>query len=459
MRCENPQLQINVEILDSFSNGCLPFGFSPSFPNLENSLWCLCNQSSNLSFTLLDLSSQHISISISASPSSPSSVNTGDYGSTDYRQKRNLWNYLTNSSFSSQPWCVIGDFNAILLAEEKLSTCPTSPLSGKEFYEMALAVGLKDMGFRGNSFTWANNRQGQAFATARLDRAFSNSKWLDYFVDPVVSHLPRISSDHSPIMLAHRQSLSFINKPFRFEEKWISHKSFFKVVEDSWASPCYGSPQFILASKLKILKLNLKTWSKEVFGHFKIHVSEAEALVLVKEAAFEEQPSDNLLRALNQAKASLHNWLNMESTHWKQRAKVKWLQDGDRNTKFFHLSTKAKGIKNHIDKVKVDGILYEEGNQIKDQATSFFSSLFQEDQVIPEEDLFHLAGPSVSEAHNQFLVAIPSPEEINKAVFHLKRSSSPGPDGFSGVFFTNCWHIVSKEVIDVVTHFFSSGRL
>ena len=132
-----------------------------------------------------------------------------------------------------------------------------------------------------------------------------------------MNHLPRISSDHSPIILGHRQSISFKNRPFRFEKKWLLHESFFKVVEDSWASPYSGFPQFILASKLKILKLNLKSWSKEVFGHFKSHIAEAESLVLEKEAAFEAQPCDSLLRDLNQAKASLHNWLNVESTHWK----------------------------------------------------------------------------------------------------------------------------------------------
>ena len=40
---------------------------------------------------------------------------------------------------------MIGDFNAILLAKEKLSLCPLSPLLVKEFSEMALAAGLKDL--------------------------------------------------------------------------------------------------------------------------------------------------------------------------------------------------------------------------------------------------------------------------------------------------------------------------
>lgn len=127
--------------------------------------------------------------------------------------------------------------------------------------------------------------------------------------------------------------------------------------------------------------------------------------------------------------------MNAEASHWKQRVKVKWLQDGDRNTKSFHLSAKAKGIRNRIDKVKVDGIAYEDAQQIKDQATTFFSHLFQAESIVPDEGLFQMDGPMVSEAQNQFLVAVPSPDEIKKAIFHLKRSSSLGPDGFSDIFF------------------------
>ena len=84
---------------------------------------------------------------------------TGVYGSTDYITGRSLWNYLVNISSTALPWCVIGNFNAILLATEKLSTCPPS-ISVKEFNDMVLATGLKDLGYNGNSFTWANNRNG-----------------------------------------------------------------------------------------------------------------------------------------------------------------------------------------------------------------------------------------------------------------------------------------------------------
>lgn len=70
-----------------------------------------------------------------------------------------------------------------------------------------------------------------------------------------------------------------------------------------------------------------------------------------------------------------------------------------------------------------------------------------------------MAGPSVSAEQNKLLTTIPSSFKIREAVFQLKRNNSPGPDGFSRVFFTNCWHIVGPDVMAEVIHFFTSSRL
>ena len=43
------------------------------------------------------------------------------------------------------------------------------------------------------------------------------------------------------------------------------------------------------------------------------------------------------------------------------------------------------------------GNLIEGDSQIGDQVVAFFSNLFQADSVIPEEGLFDLEGPSVTE--------------------------------------------------------------
>eukprot|EP00268_Persea_americana_P034025 TRINITY_DN33662_c0_g2_i1.p1 TRINITY_DN33662_c0_g2~~TRINITY_DN33662_c0_g2_i1.p1 ORF type:complete len:402 (-),score=60.83 TRINITY_DN33662_c0_g2_i1:2739-3944(-) len=348
-------------------------GFTSSFSNQTNSLWCLFNPNQNFSFSLLAHSNQHITIEFADFHSSSLGLVTGVYRSTDNRIRRDLWDHLSKFSNTSLPWCVIGDFNSILLASEKLSIKPSPSPSVKDFNDMVLSSGLKDLGFRGNSFTWANNRQGQAYVAARLDRAFTNSTWLDRFGDLMITHLPRLSSDHSPLILSHRIRSIPKNMPFKFEEMWLSHNSFKSLVEQSWSIPVSGNPLFILAKKLKILKGNLKVWNLETFGQLKRNVEDAEKDVLQAQLAYDSHPSAQLLLDLNLVNSALYNWLNAESTHWKQKAKLRWLQDGDRNTRFFHQTAKSRSILNRIDKITVDGTIFEEEEDIRNQACLYYS--------------------------------------------------------------------------------------
>ena len=57
------------------------------------------------------------------------------------------------------------------------------------------------------------------------------------------------------------------------------------------------------------------------------------------------------------------------------------------------------------------------------------------------------------------LPSIPFAEEIKGAVFGLKQQSSPGPDGFIGVFFTFAWIIIGLTVSKAVQHFFQTKRI
>lgn len=121
-------------------------GFDSCLPNTNNSIWCLYKSSSNLTLTLRDQSSQHITVNVADSSSLSPSFITAVYGSTDYRIRRSLWNYLVSVSSTVLPWSIIGDFNAILLASLKISTRPPASISVKDFNDMVMSTGLKDLG-------------------------------------------------------------------------------------------------------------------------------------------------------------------------------------------------------------------------------------------------------------------------------------------------------------------------
>ena len=60
---------------------------------------------------------------------------------------------------------------------------------------------------------------------------------------------------------------------------------------------------------------------------------------------------------------------------------------------------------------------------------------------------------------NAFLFKMRSSDEIRGVVFDMDPFNAPGPDGFIGYFYRNCWDIVGRDVVRVVQDFFISGSL
>ena len=62
-----------------------------------------CKSQSKFTCSLLDSSNQHLSISIMDSSTNQSSIMTGIYGSTNFRIRRDLWQYLISCSSTTLP--------------------------------------------------------------------------------------------------------------------------------------------------------------------------------------------------------------------------------------------------------------------------------------------------------------------------------------------------------------------
>lgn len=71
--------------------------------------------------------------------------------------------------------------------------------------------------------------------------------------------------------------------------------------------------------------------------------------------------------------------LDQEAICRHQKSRIKWLQAGDRNTKFFHLSTIIRRRRNKIERLKNEhGEWVEEASAIKDLVVRYFSTLFSQ---------------------------------------------------------------------------------
>ena len=116
----------------------------------------------------------------------------------------------------------------------------------------------------------------------------------------------------------------------------------------------------------------------------------------------------------------LNAWLHNHEIIWRQMFRETWLKDGDRNTRFFHLSTVIHRGRNSIDVIRADnGDWTTTKANIKEFVVSKFQTLFTEEPISFPSDLEGLISPSISPQDNVSLCQILSPSEIKETMFGM----------------------------------------
>lgn len=119
-----------------------------------------------------------------------------------YHLRQSLWAELKQiSQGSTLPWLCVGDFNDILYPWEKVGKRPAAPHRMYSFQEFLNDCSLMDLGSKGCTFTWNNNRSGEDLVKERLDRMLCSREWRLTFPAAEVFALPALGSDHSPLLL------------------------------------------------------------------------------------------------------------------------------------------------------------------------------------------------------------------------------------------------------------------
>jgi len=124
---------------------------------------------------------------------------TSCYGMPEGGRRREFWNLLLQlSNLSQLSWCIIGDFNDILSADEKNRRYDRQPWLIQEFQQAVLGGGLVDIHMDGYAFTWFKSLGTDQVVEEMLDRAMANDSWFDKFHNAKLECRTTTSSDHSP---------------------------------------------------------------------------------------------------------------------------------------------------------------------------------------------------------------------------------------------------------------------
>ncbi|XP_035836083.1 uncharacterized protein LOC110888901 [Helianthus annuus] len=317
-------------------------------------------------------------------------------------------------------WVIGGDFNAVRFREEKRN-CSFKPSCASNFNAFIFEAGLVEFEMRGRRFTWhSENRQKMS----KLDRFLVNSVFFNKWPEAHVQVLPNLWSDHCPIILSTK-SVNFGARPFRIFNSWLGKERFKEVVVEacnSFSVPeC--NPDVRLVKKLALVRSRIKEWrdsmlikDKELILQAEQEVEELEVLLETRDLSEDED------WALAENKKIIAEAELAKVMDLKQRSRVRWAKEGDKNSKFFHTMINCRKASNVIHGLFIGDEWVSKPTLVKKEVFQFFKSKFQEDCVNRPKlicpNLKKISSLDAAWVESRFSV-----EEIKSAVFECCGSS------------------------------------
>ncbi|XP_074304637.1 uncharacterized protein LOC141639400 [Silene latifolia] len=256
-------------------------------------------------------------------------------------------------------------------------------------------------------FTWNNKQRPEDRTYSRLDRFMINKKWVDLFPDLYAHFLPEDTYDHTPCIV--------------------------------WQRKVNGTPMFQVVMKLKDPKLVLKQLNKERYPDIENNTCILQMYVhkILEELGIHPTNIYYLIAEEHKTLQDLKDMIEARNNFLTHKAKVKWINEGDANTVYFHGAIKQRRVKNKVvmmieDK---DGVMCNSSKHIQDAFLDYYHGLLGTSNHTSRLRTSIIKYEKVcTEEHYASMLNSVTTDEIKAVLFSIPDDKSPGPDGYTSRF-------------------------
>jgi hypothetical protein len=173
--------------------------------------------------------------------------------------------------------------------------------------------------------------------------------------------------------------------------------------------------------------------------------------------------TEDLKARENLLKQQLEERRSQEEVLWRQKYRIKWLQEGERNTKFFHHVTIQRRHSNRITHLVTEqGQTLHKHEYIEQELVSYYQDFLSEPPIYrtPHIEKVTQNIPSlITREKNEALSRPITIEEVDSALHDTPVGKAPGPDDFTMDLFFFCWPMICEEVWDIIKDSCISGKV
>ena len=385
-----------------------------------------------------------------------------------YKELHNKCNEFSNSLI------LMGDFNCVI--NNKLDIISGSPHNEKEIQEfnnlikqLELTDSWRAFHVDERDYSWNRNNP---FIARRLDYCLISENLIQNCVE--CEHLTVPNSDHKAVAIELNEG-DFQRGPgfWKFNNSYLKNIDFVNkmnsFLDDHLNDTCNEDMSDI--DKWEICKVLIRSFCSE-FGKqlscsrkndsHKTYID-----ILDKEKELIKDPTNkNAQTSLTHLKQKLEIAQLNKAKGAQVRAGIKWVEEGERNTKYFCNLEKARGKKRSITRLRKEtGEIVSNQQDVLQELTSFYGRLYNQKvtstNIEEEVDTFleNEEFPRLSEEDIDSCEGLISLEESTSALKMMKNGSAPGSDGITIEFLKFFWVKLGKLITNSFIESFHRGEL
>ncbi|GJQ89910.1 RNA-directed DNA polymerase, eukaryota, reverse transcriptase zinc-binding domain protein [Tanacetum coccineum] len=239
-------------------------------------------------------------------------------------------------------------------------------------------------------------------------------------------------------------------KSFRFANYIADKSEFLSIVEKDWKLNMEGFKMFKVVKAMKVLKksMNRLNWKN---GNLFEKVIQMRDKLKEWQAKLDRDPSNAEIKKKEaQILLEYKEALIDENSLLKQKAKITWLREGDKNSAFFHKVMKGR---KHLSRVE-----RKEGNTqpMMEIEEMFINRLSEEEAIAMIQQSWSIVGKDISEAIKEFFLTRKLLKEVNATLISLIPKMAT-PNKVSHFRPIACCNVLYKCISKIITNRIKSG--
>ena len=363
---------------------------------------------------------------------------------------------------------IAGDFNCTI--DNKLDNLGGNPHSPNEVLALNRFVQSYNLydawrlhNFQNKEHTW---RHKSKLISRRIDYIFCSENVMNKCTHSFIYDMP--FTDHRAVVAdILTTDTKFGPNYWKFNNALLENNDYVQMIKNIIQNISYESgrsPHIDWDYCKQIIKESSIVFGKQTALIKKDIIADVRQKLYHANNRLLASPDDNIVKKkVAQLELELNIQSMAEAKGSQIRSKVRWIEEGEKNTKFFLTLEKIRGQQKIMTRIKLNNTFIDDQNLIMEEQKKFYADLYKRpndfNKELVENFTQNLNIPNISLEENQHCDKEITVEEIEAALKNMKNDSSPGSDGLTAAWYRFFWDEIKHTILKCYQYSFEKGYM